>query len=244
MAMEVRTLYSIFHDRCLVRRALIYHGLHLFSSWNTELRYFPLDSCLQACNGHSVVCVPLYDTLGLDAVEFIANHAEIAIAFVQESKLPLMIQTLPKCTTYLKTLVSFGTFTSEQKAAAEESGVALYSWQDFMVLGANNPVDLAPPAGDDLSTIMYTSGTTGEPKGVLLTHKSILTTIAGLDHYLKSLNEVVDENDVYFSFLPLAHIFDRVAEEMFVFAGSSIGFWQGVWLEPVINCTSSFISKV
>jgi hypothetical protein len=65
MAMEVRTLYSIFHDRCLVRRALIYHGLHLFSSWNTELRYFPLDSCLQACNGHSVVCVPLYDTLGI-----------------------------------------------------------------------------------------------------------------------------------------------------------------------------------
>jgi long-chain acyl-CoA synthetase len=52
-------------------------------------------------------------------------------------------------------------------------------------------VDLTPPAGDDLSTIMYTSGTTGEPKGVLLTHKSILTTIAGLDHYLKSLNEVV-----------------------------------------------------
>jgi long-subunit acyl-CoA synthetase (AMP-forming) len=54
----------------------------------------------------------------------------------------------------------------------------------------------------------------------------------------------VDENDVYFSFLPLAHIFDRVAEEMFVFAGSSIGFWQGVWLEPIINSTSSFISKV
>ncbi|KAH8964740.1 hypothetical protein BDL97_04G082000 [Sphagnum fallax] len=182
---------------------------------------------MEACNGHSVACVPLYDTLGLEAVEFIANHAEIAIAFVQESKLPLMIQTLPKCTTYLKTLVSFGTFTSEQKAAAEESGVALYSWQEFMDLGANNPVDLAPPAGDDLSTIMYTSGTTGEPKGVLLTHKCILTTIAGLDHFLKSLNEVVDENDVYFSFLPLAHIFDRVAEEMFVFTGSSIGFWQG-----------------
>jgi long-subunit acyl-CoA synthetase (AMP-forming) len=54
----------------------------------------------------------------------------------------------------------------------------------------------------------------------------------------------VNENDVYFSFLPLAHIFDRVAEEMFVFTGSSIGFWQGVWLEPVINSTSSFISKV
>jgi hypothetical protein len=112
------------------------------------LRYFPLELMLQACNGHSIVCVPLYDTLGmiqtfsvivaflrltlnrsclclsklaggavdrksppvhcrmcssskshecflcclwaagLDAVEFVANHAEITIAFVQESKLP------------------------------------------------------------------------------------------------------------------------------------------------------------
>jgi long-chain acyl-CoA synthetase len=45
---------------------------------------------MEACNGHSIACVPLYDTLGLEAVEFIANHAEIAIAFVQESKLPLV----------------------------------------------------------------------------------------------------------------------------------------------------------
>ncbi len=40
----------------------------------------------------------------------------------------------------------------------------------------------------------------------------------------------MDENDVYFSFLPLAHIFDRVTEEFYVFVGGSIGFWQGVRL--------------
>ena len=45
----------------------------------------------------------------------------------------------------------------------------------------------------------------------------------------------VDHNDVYFSFLPLAHIFDRVAEEMFVFVGGSIGFWQGVCLLEIIG---------
>ncbi|KAG0579471.1 hypothetical protein KC19_4G101200 [Ceratodon purpureus] len=184
-------------------------------------------TAMEACNAHSIVCVPLYDTLGLKAVEFIANHAEIAIAFVQETKLPLMIQSLPNCTEYLKTVVSFGKVSDDQKSQAQGSGVSIYSWEEFLDLGRRNTIELAPPKKEDLSTIMYTSGTTGEPKGVMLTHENVLTTIAGLDQYLKSLNEVMDHNDVYFSFLPLAHIFDRVAEEMFVFVGGSIGFWQG-----------------
>lgn len=50
---------------------------------------------------------------------------------------------------------------------------------------------MAPPKKEDLSTIMYTSGTTGEPKGVKLTHENVLVTIAGLNQYLKSLEEVV-----------------------------------------------------
>lgn len=45
----------------------------------------------------------------------------------------------------------------------------------------------------------------------------------------------MDHNDVYFSFLPLAHIFDRVAEEVFVFVGGSIGFWQGVCEQIIEN---------
>ena len=61
----------------------------------------------------------------------------------------------------------------------------------FLSQGRSNTIELAPPKKEDLSTIMYTSGTTGEPKGVMLTHENVLTTIAGLDQYLKSLNEVV-----------------------------------------------------
>ncbi|CAK9222646.1 unnamed protein product [Sphagnum troendelagicum] len=182
---------------------------------------------MEACNAHSIVCVPLYDTLGAEAVEFIVNHAEVSIAFAQGTKLPLMIASLPKCTDHLKTIVSFTSVTSDQKTAAEAAGVVLYSWEEFLQLGKENSVDLTPPSRHDISTIMYTSGTTGEPKGVLLTHENVVTCINGLDHFLKARNEVMDENDVYFSFLPLAHIFDRVTEEFYVFVGGSIGFWQG-----------------
>ena len=110
---------------------------------------------------------------------------------------------------------------------------------------------------------MYTSGTTGEPKGVLISNENIITLIAGVNRFLEAENEEVLEitlviffivrkvlsicytypglpmyfvlyflqlttEDVYLSYLPLAHIFDRVIEECFISHGARIGFWRGV----------------
>ncbi|KAJ7525288.1 hypothetical protein O6H91_17G044000 [Diphasiastrum complanatum] len=182
---------------------------------------------LEACNGHSIYCVPLYDTLGENAVEFIIGHAEVSIAFVQEAKLPAILKCLPKCAPILKTVVSFGAISNEQKVQAETVGVTAYSWEDFLELGRKHSMDPTPPKEEDICTIMYTSGTTGDPKGVLLTNQNIVNCIAGVDHLLSSFGEVMDDKDVYLSFLPLAHIFDRAVEEFFIYKGSSIGFWQG-----------------
>ncbi|XP_042758054.2 long chain acyl-CoA synthetase 4 [Lactuca sativa] len=74
---------------------------------------------------------------------------------------------------------------------------------------------------------MYTSGTTGDPKGVLISNNSIVTLIAGVHRLLGSVDASLDSNDVYLSFLPLAHIFDWVIEECFINHGASIGFWRG-----------------
>ena len=67
----------------------------------------------------------------------------------------------------------------------------------------------------------------GDPKGVMLTHESLVTTIASCDAYLRSCGETLFPDDCYLSFLPLAHVFDRVAEEFMLYAGGAIGYWQG-----------------
>eukprot|EP01018_Ginkgo_biloba_P032203 Gb_18621 [translate_table: standard] len=182
---------------------------------------------MEACNSHGIYCVPLYDTLGANAIEYIINHAEVSIAFVQESKLPAMLNCLSRCTRYLKTLVSFANITNEQRETIDSFGVKAYSWDEFLSLGKKTKCEPSPPHRTDICTIMYTSGTTGEPKGVLITNENIVAEIATIDYLLLKTDKVVTETDTYFSFLPLAHIFDRIIEEYCIFKSASIGFWHG-----------------
>jgi len=182
---------------------------------------------MEACNAHGLYCVPLYDTLGAGAVEFIICHAEVRIAFVEEKKIPELLKTFPAAGEYLKTIVSFGKVTPEQREQVGNFGVVMHSWDEFLSLGDDKHFDLPLKKKSDICTIMYTSGTTGDPKGVLISNNSIVTLIAGVRRLLGSANESLGTNDVYLSFLPLAHIFDRVIEECFINHGASIGFWRG-----------------
>ncbi|KAF4356822.1 hypothetical protein G4B88_030119 [Cannabis sativa] len=156
---------------------------------------------MQACYSHAVTYVPLYDTLGPNAVEFIINHGEVSIAFVQENKIPSILSCLPNCSSYIKTIVSFANVTSLQKKEGEKLGVSCFSWEEFSQLG-NLSGELPEKQRTDICTLMYTSGTTGEPKGF-------------------------SEDDVYFSYLPLAHVYDQIVENYCIYKGSAIGYWRG-----------------
>ncbi|KAG8368293.1 hypothetical protein BUALT_Bualt15G0030300 [Buddleja alternifolia] len=199
---------------------------------------------MEACNSHSITYVPLYDTLGANAVEFIIKHAEVSIVFVQESKLSAILTCLPNCVTHLKTIVSFGSISDKQKEAAEELGVTCFSWEEFSLLG-DLEGDLPPKKKTDTCTIMYTSGTTGEPKGVILSNGAFMAEVLSVDQLLQLTDKVATGEDVYFSFLPLAHIFDQIIETYCIYRGASIGFWQGdirfliedlLVLKPTIFC--------
>ncbi|KAG7035485.1 Long chain acyl-CoA synthetase 4 [Cucurbita argyrosperma subsp. argyrosperma] len=182
---------------------------------------------MEACNAHGLYCVPLYDTLGAGAIEFIICHAEISIAFVEEKKICELLKTLPNTAKTLKTIVSFGNVSNDHKEEVDKFGLEIYSWEEFLQKGDSQQYELPVKEKSDICTIMYTSGTTGDPKGVLLSNNAIIALIAGVKHLLTSLNVEVQENDVYISYLPLAHIFDRVIEEVFILNGGSIGFWRG-----------------
>ncbi|KAI4318619.1 hypothetical protein MLD38_032298 [Melastoma candidum] len=171
---------------------------------------------MEGCSSQGITYVPLYDTLGPNAVEFIINHAEISIAFAQQNKIPAIISCL----------ANFANVPEEHKDRAQDQGVSCFSWKEFLELG-NAECKLPQKSKSDICTIMYTSGTTGEPKGVIISNEALMAEVLSIDKFVELTDRVFSEEDTYFSFLPLAHIYDLTMEIYCIYRGSSIGFWQG-----------------
>ncbi|KAG6648036.1 hypothetical protein I3843_07G118500 [Carya illinoinensis] len=184
-------------------------------------------TAMEACNAHSLVCVPLYDTLGPGAVNFILDHAEVDFVFVQDKKVKELLNPDCRSAQRLKIMVCFTSLAVEEKNKAAGIGTKPFSWDEFLHMGKENPSEFIPPQASHVSTIMYTSGTSGDPKGVVLTHENIAAFIRGADLFLEQLEDKMTEDDVYLSFLPLAHILDRVIEEYFFHKGASVGYYHG-----------------
>ncbi|KAK9015724.1 hypothetical protein V6N11_006818 [Hibiscus sabdariffa] len=202
---------------------------------------------MEACGAHGLVCVPLYDTLGPGAVNFIIDHAEVDFVFVQDIKVKELLN--PNCISaqQLKAMVCFTSLTEEDNAKASQMGIKTYSWTEFLHTGKENPQDISPPQPFDICTIMYTSGTSGDPKGVVLTHETMATFVYGVDLFMDQFEDKMTVDDVYLSFLPLAHILDRMIEEYFFHKGASVGYYHGNLKElrdDIVELKPTFLAGV
>uniref|UniRef100_A0A0M3IRX9 long-chain-fatty-acid--CoA ligase n=1 Tax=Ascaris lumbricoides TaxID=6252 RepID=A0A0M3IRX9_ASCLU len=109
---------------------------------------------------------------------------------------------------------------------AENEGLLVFEFSDVERIGRQlePKPQLMPPKPEDLCTICYTSGTTGQPKGVMLTHGNIIACTVAFAFFK---NAALCSQDVMMSYLPLAHMYERVMECNQYEFGGSVGFFSG-----------------
>jgi long-chain acyl-CoA synthetase len=120
-----------------------------------------------ACASQSLVVVPLYDTLGPDAIKFILKQTAMTVVVVAGEKLEHLLNVAPECPA-LKYVIKIGQLTAEDKQKAKDARVSLLYFKGVEALGKDSPKTLSPPKPEDLLTICYTSGTTVFKSGTLL----------------------------------------------------------------------------
>jgi len=181
----------------------------------------------------SMRVVSLYATLGENAVEYIVTQSELELIFIEKKSLKAIAALLAenKIPT-VKYIVQFdanekyGNFLEVVDAddikTVADYNVKLLGLSEVEKLGQEHKSDPVLPKSDDLCYIMYTSGTTGNPKGVMLSHGNVISALSAIPHYFP-----IEKHDVHISYLPLAHIFETVMQGGFFLYGASVGFYQG-----------------
>lgn len=92
-------------------------------------------------------------------------------------------------------------------------------FSDIIAAGNTSKAVVVSPKADDTAIIMYTSGSTGVPKGVLLSHRNIMATLKAFCNAVE-----IKSDDVFLGFLPLAHVFELLAESVCLLTGVPIGY--------------------
>ncbi|KAL0585171.1 hypothetical protein ABG067_005067 [Albugo candida] len=174
-----------------------------------------------ACDRQSYVTVPLYDTLGMDAVTYIINHTEMKVVVIAQEHFEVLIKSKEKCP-LLTDVVQFEQVTEKQKEVARANGLNIVSLDEIIAWGREHPLPPDLPKESDLCTISYTSGTTGDPKGVILLHRNLASS-----RVIAYQRDLIKIDDVHISYLPLPHVFERTVMILVTYMGASAGFFHG-----------------
>ncbi len=159
------------------------------------------------------VLTPVYPTISQSELEFILQDAQVKVIFVNDKKLAEKVNVMRANLPYLQEIFSF------------DKTENIKHWKDILSEDADCLLKLKQVSAqiqyEDLATIIYTSGTTGKPKGVMLSHKNIVSNVIGSMPCFPPGNRAL-------SFLPMNHIFERMVTYLYLYKGVSIFYAESL----------------
>eukprot|EP00066_Takifugu_rubripes_P029343 XP_011618609.1 PREDICTED: LOW QUALITY PROTEIN: long-chain-fatty-acid--CoA ligase 1-like [Takifugu rubripes] len=204
-----------------------------------------------ACYTYSLVSVPLYDTLGTEAIVYIIEKASISTIMCDVgSKVELILSSLEGRKHPVRNIVLMEKPPVELITRAEQCGIDVTSMEGMEALGKAHHQEPVPPQPEDMAVICFTSGTTGlclfflsgttfindrKTRFLFFFCNNLLRRHQNLDELERCEEDQrhrdvscpFHSSDTHMSYLPLAHMFERVVQGVVLVHGARIGFFQG-----------------
>ncbi|XP_074658018.1 fatty acid CoA ligase Acsl3-like isoform X2 [Tubulanus polymorphus] len=177
----------------------------------------------QACFRFTFPIVTLYSTLGEDAIVHGINECEASVVITSQELLPRFKNSLSKMPNVKHLVYMDGVKMAD--LSEFEGDVSLHAMSNVLTVGqqpANASLPMTKPKADDLALIMYTSGSTGLPKGVMISHRNLMSAMSGQNPRMHDLGK--RPNDTYIGYLPLAHVLELSCEVSCLGHGVKIGY--------------------
>uniref|UniRef100_A0A0K0EST5 long-chain-fatty-acid--CoA ligase n=1 Tax=Strongyloides stercoralis TaxID=6248 RepID=A0A0K0EST5_STRER len=181
----------------------------------------------QACFRSGYPVITVYATLGEEAVTYAIKESEGRVLFTTSAHLDLIKRIVRDIDSVEHVIYFEDRFSPSINDPKKQETIKELKntfkrcdlWDDFEEMGNGMKRELEKVKGDDVCMIMYTSGTTGNPKGVVLSHKNIIAAVAGQSSVIP-----IKSTDTYIGYLPLAHILEVCAELVVLSKGCRIGY--------------------
>ncbi|XP_049868981.1 long-chain-fatty-acid--CoA ligase 4 isoform X2 [Pectinophora gossypiella] len=170
------------------------------------------------CFKQTIPVVTIYATLGDDAIAHGINETEVSTVITTHDLLPKFRKILAK-TPKVDTIIFMEDQLKTTDVTGYKEGIRIVGFKDVLKRGSTSKIEPVPPSPSDTAIIMYTSGSTGVPKGVILSHRNMVATLKAFADAMP-----IFSGDVLMGFLPLAHVFELLAESLCIIGGVPIGY--------------------